>query len=113
MLMGISVRRLEKPPKTGTVFLEKFSLRECNYLGEKLLNLCAANDLFLENTYFKQSNTSRPQMESVATKLTTVLSAEKMKSSLTNARSFPSADAGKTENYNWTRRKGMECSKSI
>ena len=79
--------------------LGKFGMGECNERGEKLLNFCATNGLFLANTCFKQSKVCREwTWESpdgtYHNKIDYIIINRKMRSSITNARSFPSAYVG-------------------
>ena len=79
----------------------KLWLSECNERGKKLLNVCATNGLFYTDTCLKQSKTSREwTWESpdgvYHNKIDYIIVyySKKMRSSLTNARSLPSADVG-------------------
>ncbi|XP_071502561.1 craniofacial development protein 2-like [Diadema antillarum] len=70
-----------------------------NGRGEKLLNFCAANNLSVTNTMFKQRKQNRQwTWESPDQKthnmIDYILINEKYKHCVTNARSFPSADVG-------------------
>ena len=59
ILMGDFNAKVGTDTQNWDGVLGKFSLGECNERGEKLLNFCATNGLFLANTCFKQSKTSR------------------------------------------------------
>ena len=79
--------------------LRKFGIAECNEWSEKLLNLYATDGLFLSNTCFKQSKVSREwtwesQNGAYHNKIYYIIINRKMRSSITDARSFTSADVG-------------------
>ena len=70
-----------------------------NMRGEKLLHFCAANDLFITNTMFKQPKDSRQWTwespdEKTHNKIDYIMISNKWKYSINNSRSFPSADTG-------------------
>lgn len=70
-----------------------------NDRGEKLLNFCALNNLCISNTFFKQKKESREWTwespdQKTHNKIDFVLISSKWKNSVTNARSYPSADVG-------------------
>ena len=77
----------------------KFGYGERNNRGELLLHFCASNGLFITNTCFKQSKAAREWTwespdGSYHNKIDYILVSRKMRSSVTNSRSFPSADIG-------------------
>ncbi|XP_072051743.1 craniofacial development protein 2-like [Amphiura filiformis] len=70
-----------------------------NDRGEKLLNFCAVNNLFITNTMFKQKKDSRQWTwespdQKTHNKIDYIIISNRWKTSVTNARSFPSADVG-------------------
>ena len=77
----------------------KFGYGERNDIGERLLHFCASNGLFITNTCFKQSKSARDWTWESSdgpyhNKIDYILVSRKMRSSVTNSRSFPSADIG-------------------
>ena len=79
--------------------LGKFGCGERNTRGEKLLNFCASNNLYISNTRFKQPKFSREwtwesRDGSTRNKIDYVLIQQKWKSCIYNSRSYPSADVG-------------------
>ena len=99
ILMGDFNAKVGTDTQNWEGVLGKFGFGECNERGEKLLNFCTTNGLFLANTCFKQSKTSREwTWESpdgvYHNKIDYIIVNRKMRSSITNARSFPSADVG-------------------
>ncbi len=70
-----------------------------NARGEKLLNFCAVNNLFVTNTMFKQTKDSRQWTwespdQKTHNKIDFILIKNNWKSCVNNSRSFPSADVG-------------------
>jgi hypothetical protein len=70
-----------------------------NNRGEKLLTFCAANNLCITNTMYKQKKTSRQwtwesSNQKTHNKIDYIMINNKWKNCITNSRSFPSADVG-------------------
>ena len=70
-----------------------------NARGEKLLNFCAVNNLFVTNTMFKQTKDSRQWTwespdQKTHNKIDFILIKNTWKNCVNNSRSFPSADIG-------------------
>jgi endonuclease/exonuclease/phosphatase family metal-dependent hydrolase len=77
----------------------KYGYGKPNARGEKLLNFCAANDLHITNTMFKQSKSSRQWTwespdQKTHNKIDFIMISNKWKNCVNNSRSFPSADVG-------------------
>jgi hypothetical protein len=70
-----------------------------NDRGERLLNFCSANNLSITNTCFKQKRENRSWTwespdQGTHNKIDYILVSRKLMGSVTNSRSFPSADIG-------------------
>jgi len=70
-----------------------------NERGERLLDFCSANNLSITNTCFKQKRTNRSWTwespdQRTHNKIDYILVSRKLMGSVTNSRSFPSADVG-------------------
>ena len=71
-----------------------------NERGERLLDFCSANyNLSITNTCFKQKRETEVglgnlQINELTIELITILASRKLMGSVTNSRSFPSADVG-------------------
>ncbi|XP_072048553.1 craniofacial development protein 2-like [Amphiura filiformis] len=99
IVMGDFNSKVGKDWEPWNGILGKYGCGERNQRGEKLLNFCATNNLCISNTKFNQSKFSREwTWESpdgtTRNKIDFILIQQKWNSSISNSRSYPSADIG-------------------
>eukprot|EP00057_Strongylocentrotus_purpuratus_P014949 XP_011669423.1 PREDICTED: craniofacial development protein 2-like [Strongylocentrotus purpuratus] len=99
IVMGDLNAKVGSDSKQWNQVIGQYGLGEANPRGEKLLNFCAANDLIITNTLYKQSKGSRQWTwespdQNTHNKIDFIMINKNWKNSISNARSFPSADVG-------------------
>ncbi|XP_072023049.1 craniofacial development protein 2-like [Amphiura filiformis] len=99
IVMGDLNSKVGKDWQKWNAVMGRYGYGDTNARGEKLLSFCAANNLHITNTMFKQAKDSRQwTWESpdgkTRNKIDYVMINNKWKTSISNSRSFPSADVG-------------------
>jgi hypothetical protein len=99
VLMGDFNAKVGDSECAANSVIGKFGYGNSNARGEQLLNFCGINDLVIANTLFKQGKESRSwTWESpdgrTHNQIDYVMVSRKWRSSIMNARAYPSADVG-------------------
>src|SRR5664279_1988750 len=99
VLMGYFNAKVGDSNCATSGIMGKFGFGHSNLRGEELINLCGINNLVIANTLFKQKKENRcwtweSPCGKVHNQIDYIMISRKWRSSMTNARAYPSADVG-------------------